>query len=142
MGNMTIAFTFVMLLNVLMWFGQVSAIEINPSGTNYYNDDDSLMCEFGDCTTHIMDEDSIADKLPTGEGSVSPTTGNLFTDIFSSITGWIGEKLGLNYIKSIISAPYKLLLAMNLPQAFAFGIGVLWYGITLIVVLAFIFGRE
>jgi len=142
MGNMTIAFTFIMLLNILMWFGQVSAMEINPPGTSFYNENDSLMCEFGDCSSYIMDEDSVADKLPTAEGSVSPTTGNLFTDIFSSITGWISDKLGLNYIKSIISAPYKLLIAMKLPQAFAFGIGVLWYGISLIVTLAFIFGRD
>jgi hypothetical protein len=142
MGNLTTAMTFVMVLNVLMWFSQVATLEINPTGTAFYNNNDSLMCDFGDCSQYVIDEEGVTEKLPTGEGSISPTTGNLFTDIFSSITGWLGSVTGVKYLKEIISAPYKILLAMRVPQAFAFGCGVLWYGISLFVVLGFIFGRE
>ena len=107
MSNLTIAATFVIVLNVLMWFGQIAALDINPAGSQFYNPDGSLICEVGDCEAYTIDTDRTTDQLPTAEGSISPTTGNLFTDIFSSVKSWFGSVTGLNYLINILAAPYN-----------------------------------
>lgn len=142
MGNLTIAATFVMILNILMWLGQVAALDINPEGSVYYTPENEVICQFGDCDSYTLNTSAINQQLPSGEGSISPTTGNIFTDIFSSIKDWLGDKLGLNYIKAILSAPYNILKSMNLPIEFVYAVGTLWYAITSIIVVAFIWGRE
>jgi len=144
MSNITFAFSFVMILNVLMFMTQFAMIQANPDSTEFFNFKDSLMDNFdnGNSSNRQIDENTINQQLPSGEGSISPETGNYFTDIFSSIKTWIAERLGIKYFKSMALAPYLLLKAMNLPNAFCFAVGVLWYGCSLFVMILFLFGRD
>lgn len=143
MGNLTAAATFVMILNVLMWLGQVAALDINPAGAYYYNCTGSLLDDGSGCKDYVLDTGKISEDLPSAEGSISPTTGNLFTDTFSSIKTWVGKTTGIKYIFNILSAPYNLIKSIpNLPVEFSYAVGTLWYVITFIVIIAFFWGRE
>lgn len=145
MGNLTMALVFVLTLNVLMFLSQEAIIDMNPDGTYFYHREGTLLNEFdknqgvGD---PILDTEDTSSDLPEAEGSISPTTGNLFTDTFSSIKSWFARKLGISYIMGILAAPYNILKAMHLPNSFVYAMGTLWYGVTLFLIVAFFWGRE
>lgn len=139
-SNVTIALTFVMCLNVLMWLGQVSINDINPDSTQYFNCEGGLMSNYGNCNTYNMSDST--SLLPTAEGSISATTGNFFTDTFSSIKSWFLKLPGVNMIAGIVSAPYNIMKAIGLPIELCFGLGVFWYAITIFLIIAFFWGRE
>ena len=146
MGNLTIALVFVMTLNVLMFMSQVAILDLNPEASPYFWTNKGTMLENFDKTggsgDAVLNTDLVTEDLPAGDGSVSPTTGNIFTDVFNSIKGWFGRSTGLAYITGIVSAPYNVLKSMNLPNEFVFAMGTLWYGITFFLVVAFFWGRE
>ena len=149
MSNLTISMIFVSMITMLMWLSQISIDKISPesdvhfyncesaSGLNYFSKDG---CG-GDL---VLDDsnDAIQNNIPTGEGSVNPDTGNIFTDTFSSIINWFAEKTHLNYIYSILTAPYTILKAMHLPEELAFILGSFWYGLNLFLIVAFFWGRD
>ena len=144
MGNMTIALTFVMLLNVFMWLSQVAALDLNPAGPVYYNCEGSIMEGFGsDCanTSNSVVNTDVASQLPSSQ-SIEVSSGNPFTDIFNNILSWMKGLPGINYIVAVVSAPANILKSIGMPNELAFGLGVLWYGITVFVVVAFLWGRE
>lgn len=144
MGNMTIAFVFAIVLNVMMFLSQTAMSETNPQSITFYNFDDSLLDNYdiGNESNRQIYVDDLNNQLPTGEGSINPETGNYFTDIFSSIKSWIADKTGIKYVKGMLTAPYNLLKAMGLPNNFSFAIGVLWYSITLFLTIQFFWGRD
>jgi len=145
MGNLTTALSFVLILNVLMFLVQAAILDLNPDATNFFTNEGTLLSNFdanNNNGTYVLDTEGVADHLPTAEGSVSPTTGNLFTDMFSSMKTWFAETTGLSYLMGIVSAPYNLLKSMNLPNAFVFAIGSLWYALTLFLLIAFFWGRD
>lgn len=143
MGNMTVAFSFVMILNVLMFMSQFAMITANPDSTIFYNSTNSLMENFDTGSGDLqIDGDTIKDQLPGSVSAINPDNSNYFTDIFNSISTWIKDSTGIKYIKSMALAPYLLLKAMRLPDAFCFAIGVLWYGCTIFISILFLVGRE
>lgn len=144
MGNLTIATTFIVILNVLMWFTSIAIIDINPTGTACYNLDgtiiDNSVTQTGDY--YVVDNDAI-DQLPNSQNpTVSTGSTNIFTDIFNNILTWFKSAPGLKYIYGVISAPYNILKCMNLPNQFVAGIGTLWYLVTFLILVAFMWGRD
>lgn len=145
MGNLTIALVFVLVLNVLMFLAQATIMDLNPEGTQFHNREGTMLESFnkGELDEDpILDTQSITDDLPEAEGTISATTGNLFTDIFSSVKNWFAKATGLAYLYGILSAPYNMLKAMHLPNAFTYAIGTLWYGITLFLIVSFFWGKD
>lgn len=145
MGNLTVAAMFVIVLNVFMFLGQVAVLELNEDAGMYFTNEGTLLDNFDSNSGEgepVLDTGGTIDSLPSGAESVSPTTGNVFTDTFSSIKDWMLKSTGLAYLFSILAAPYNILKSMNLPNNFVYAMGTLWYAITFILVLAFIFGRD
>lgn len=141
MGNLSTALVVVLAINVMLFMGQAGAMALNPdSSPVFYSEDGSLLSNFdeGNYTTP-SDPKTL---LPSGEASVNPETGNIFTDIFSATKNWILETTGLSYLLDLLGAPANFLKAIGLPSAFAWAIGSLWYGITLFLIVAFILGRD
>ena len=140
MGNISTALVIVLAINVMLFLGQASALAMNPDGVRFLNTDGSLLNDFdqGNYTTPNT-PDAL---LPSGEASVDAETGNIFTDIFSASKSWILDTTGLGYLVNLLGAPANFLKAIGLPGAFAWAIGALWYGMTLFLVVAFIFGRD
>src|SRR4030042_1674714 len=145
MGNLTVALVFVLTLNVLLYLGQVASYSLNPESSPVFFTNKGTMLETFDKNagegTPTLDTEQTTNVLPSTEGSVSPTTGNFYTDTFSSIKGWFAQKTGIAYIFGILSAPYNVLKSMNLPNEFSYAVGTLWYGTTLFLIIAFFWGR-
>lgn len=144
MGNVVVAFTFVMILNVLMFLSQIALVTVSPDTNTLINFDQSLLDDYDikNGTDKQLNTDKVSIDLPAGEGSISPVTQNYFTDIFSSIKNWIADTTGLKYLKAIALSPYNLLQAMNLPQNFSFAIGTLWYGISILLFILLLWGQD
>jgi len=144
MGNMEIATTFIVVMNVLMWFVALSMLNVNPTGSFCYNLEgsiiDSSITRSGNYST--LDND-IMNDLPTSEGTtVTPSSTSVsFTDIFNNILGWFKSAPGIKYIYGVVSAPYNILKCTNLPGEFIVGIGTLWYMISFLVLISFMWGR-
>ena len=146
MSNLTTALMIVMGINAMLFLGQMAVLDINPSGTTFYHCEDGSLAQFeaDGCTgsNYVLNSTDPASQLPSGVSSVSPETGNIFTDTFTTIKSWFLDTSGLSYLVSILSAPMTFLSALGLPQAFNFALGSLWYGVTLFLILAFLLGRD
>ena len=137
-GSITQALTIVLAINLLLWFGQIAVHELNPEGNAFFNTAGSLINNY-DAGNYTLEDDPLS-QLPTGDSSVSVTTGNIFTDAWTTVKGWFLDSTGLSYILNVLSAPMSFLSALKLPTEFAFGLGAMWYAITLFLVIAFIRG--
>ena len=136
-----LALAIVLSINVFLFLGQMAVNDINPGqAPQFFNADEQLIGDF-DAGNYTLNE-NITDKLPGGEGSVSPTTGNVFTDLFSTMKNWFLESTGLNYLVAIINAVPNFLKIIGLPKEFVFAIGFFWHAITLFLVINFIKGGE
>lgn len=146
MTNVTKALLIVLSINLLFFFGQYSMGQINPDGTQFYNCNGSILSEFDvnrcDGEYFLVDSDYAAENLPQGESGVSPETGNIFTDIFNTGRNWLLDTSGVRYLINIVGAPVSFLSAIGLPDAFVWGIGALWYGLTFFLIIGWLLGRE
>lgn len=144
MGNMVIATIFVVTLNVLMWISQVAMLDMNPDGPTMYNLEGSIIGETvaGQGNGTVVQDDVLSD-LPSSAGTVATgETGGYFTDIFNNILSWFKSAPGIKYVYGVVSAPYNILKALGLPSEFVVGIGTLWYLVSFLVLVAFLWGRE
>lgn len=135
MGNLTTATTFIVLLNVLMWFSTIGMLTVNPTGTFCYNTEGSIIAS---ATTNLTVVDTdILEQLPEQSAS-----SGVFTDIFNNINTWFKTAPGIKYIYGVVAAPYNILTCANLPVEFVVGIGTLWYMVTFLVFISFLWGRD
>ncbi len=137
-SNITLIAIAVISLNVLMWFTQLAMTDMNPAGSKHWNCTGTVIENFGSCSDYSINDGS--EYMPSAEDSISPTTGNIFTDTFSSISRWVHQKW--DFIMGIITAPTNILKSMNLPPAFIFGVGLMWYGFSLLSVILLFWGKE
>lgn len=145
MGNLTIATIFIVLLNVLMWFSAIAMLDINPAGTMCYNLEGTVISETvagADINASVLNNSAL-NQLPDAQGTVSAgTETNIFTDIFNSVLSWFKTAPGIKYVYGVVGAPYNILKCTGLPNAFIIGIGTLWYLVTLLVLVGFLWGRD
>lgn len=145
MGNLHIATIFIVTANILMWFCQLSMLNLNPAGSFCYNVEGSIIDNsvIGSGNQTVLQNEILGD-LPTSEGTtVTPTdTSVSFTDVFKNILEWFKSVPGVRYLYNVIAAPYNILKCTALPNEFIVGVGTLWYLISLLVLLAFIWGRD
>jgi hypothetical protein len=138
----------VLSVNLMLFFGQfaISDIRTQIGGDTQqlYNAQGSLICamDSGGCVGEGFDLNNAdpAGDLPSSE-AIEAGDGSIFTDMFNSIKSFFTDTLGLKYITQMLSAPYAFLVAIGLPNAFAFGLGAVWYLFSLFVVIAFFWGR-
>lgn len=135
------ALVFVLMIDVFIFLGQAAIIDLNPAGTDFYNCENSTLGSVGDCTTYTVSQDP-KDQLPGGGTAVDADDGGFFTDIFNSIKEFVLEDLKLNYITRILNGPMNILRALQLPEAFVWSVGTLWYGLTFFLIVSFMWGRQ
>jgi len=147
MGNLLTAVLTVMSINVMMFLGQVAVLELNPDANVFFHLKGSMLGEFETNKGNIpgnytLDDSDPASRLPSATASVNPTDGNIFTDIFASVKNWLLQSTGVSYLLAVLSAPYNFLKALQLPDAFTFAVGTLWYIGGLVLLILFITGRD
>jgi len=133
---------FVVLLDAFLFMGQLAITEINPeTGTRFFDIDASLTKGQDASGNYTLNPFNMS-QLPSGEDSVSPETGNIFTDIFASIKSWIADTTGISYIVSFINAFPNFLTSLNLPTIFVFVIGSVWHTINVFLLILLMWGRD
>lgn len=149
MSNITTGLIVMISIQVLMFFMQVAVININPDAGVFYNGQGTIACEHesGGCVDYnsrefVFNSTDFSGDLPDGEGGVSPDTGNLFTDVFTSIRGFFMDTLGLKYLVMFLTAPVSVLSAMNLPSVFTVVVSGMWYAIAFFLLVSFLWGRD
>ena len=143
MGNLLTATIVIVLVNVLMWFTSIAMLDINPSGNMCFSLDGSIIGETVSQTgSNYEVNGSFIDDLPGAEGTISPSSGNVFTDIFNNILGWLKSAPGIKYIYGVVSAPYNILKCTSLPNMFIVGLGTLWYLISFLILISYLWGRD
>lgn len=143
-----LALSIVVSINVVLFIGQASLIELAPevnvpSGT-FYDARGSLLCavDSNNCnesSSYVLNSTEPTQNLPDTT-VIESGDGNFFTDMFSSIKTYFSNS-PLGYLMDIVSAPYTFLSIMGLPPAITFALGGLWYLITFMLLLAFLWGR-
>jgi len=131
----------VLSLNLIMFLVGAGIADIG--GANPFNTEKNVLNKFNSGTngTYDLPSDPGAALPGGGATSISPDTGNVFTDTFTSIKTWFVDATGLGWILSILQGPKIILTTMGLPAAAAWAIAALWYGITLFIIVAFLWGR-
>jgi hypothetical protein len=143
MGNLTTATIFVVTLNVLMFLVTVAMINMNPDGSVCYNVEGSVIGETMQQQGNLsVSQTNALNDLPGSAGTVTIGDAIGFTDIFNNILGWMKTAPGIKYVYGVVSAPYNILKCMNLPAEFVVAVGTLWYLISLLVLVAFLWGRD
>ena len=143
MTNMTVATIFVVALNVLMFLCSTAMVNLNPDGPVCYNVEGSLIGETMESQGNLsVSETDALDDLPGSQGTVTIGDAIGFTDIFNNILGWFKSAPGVRYVYGVVSAPYNVFKCMGLPAEFVVAIGTLWYMVSLLILVAFLWGRE
>lgn len=138
MRGMMLALVFVLALNAIFFLGQTAVTEINPTGTQFFNYDGSMIANY-DQGNHTLPTDP-TDGLPSTLPSVSPTTGNIFTDGWSATQNWILDATGGSYLLDFLKAVPNFLLAIGLPQELSYALGFIWYLFSFTIIVLFIRG--
>jgi hypothetical protein len=131
---------FMVALNLILFIGQTATDNINPNGVTIYNYNGSFVQSF-DKGGYTLDEDS-SDLVPDAEGSVSPTTGNFFTDTFSAVKNWFVTSKGGSIINNLFFGVPNLLKAIFPAElgAIAFALSFFWLAISTLSFIMFLRG--
>lgn len=134
-----VALAIMLGINVFLFLGNYAVADISGQSSGLINYENDMIGQF-DAGNYTLNED-VTSKLPSGEGSISPETGNFFTDTFSAIKNWFVETTGLNYLLGIVNAVPNFLKRF-LDPVLAYAIGFFWHALTIFLIVNFIKGGE
>jgi len=134
------ALAIILCVNMFLFLGNQAVLEVGGGNSGLIDYDNDLIGKFnvGNNTNPQLSED-VVNILPSGEGSISPETGNFFTDTFSAIKNWFVEATGLDYLLGIVNALPNFLKRF-LDPVLAYAIGFLWHALTVFLIVSFIKG--
>ena len=140
-SNLTIILMVILAIDVIFLFGQTAITELNPTGTQFYDYDNSFIKDFDTSGNHTLNE-NVSLVFPDAEEGVSDT-GSAFTDVFKTGKSWFLDVTGLSYLLTFLGAPIIFLsMIPAIPTVLIFGIGVFWYGMVLFLLISFLLGRS
>lgn len=145
MSKIIIALTFIVFLNVGFFLVQTAMDKTSQAEgiTDHkiiFNYDGSMIKQY-DTGNYTLTNDVVG-QLPQTESSVSPTTGNTFTDFTTAITGWFLSIPGMKYLVGIVNAVPSFTKYLGAPPEVTFAIGFAWYSITLALIVLLILGKD
>ena len=137
-------------LNLMIFFVAGGLTSLGGADANPFDYKDNLLGEFNTAnrTAYDLNESgygintNASQQLPGGEGkTVSADTGLSFTDIFTSVKNWFLNIKGVAYVLAVLSGPKVLLGLMGMPLGASWALTSIWYGITLFMLVSYIWGR-
>jgi len=127
-----------MTINSGLYMFQEALNEVNPSSENFFDSANSPYNKYINNSALIVDED----YLPIDNDVDVETSGNTFTDTYSSMKSWFKETLApLGFIGSILTQPYGFLKNIHVPLQICLSLAVLWYLTGLILIASWWGGR-
>jgi len=146
-GTITTAMIFMWMLNILMVFSQLAINDMTTNGLIYYDCSGTIVSSYSSTVGANCvgisgpDSNNLTDELPIGAVSNS----NFYiVDWITSATSWIGKQI--DTFTQVVNAPYNMLKTIPLFSevqfaGFAAIVGIAWWGISLLLIVAFILGR-
>lgn len=134
-----IALAIMLSINVFLFLGNYAVQDITGQNAGLINYQNDMIGKY-DKGNYTLNED-ISGSLPSGQGKLSPETGNFFTDTFSAIKNWFLDTTGLNYLLGIVNAVPNFLKRF-LDPVFAYAIGFFWHALSIFLIVNFIKGGE
>lgn len=148
MGYILQAMIIIISIDVLLFFGQLAAIDTDPSANLFYDFSGSIIAPYnnGSGGNYSFGPRDVLTDLPDVQGAQS-TSGlssvvNIFLDPISSIVKWFLNLPGINIIYGAITSMPRFLKSIDAPAAFVFGVSGLWYATHIIMLIAFVVGRD
>jgi hypothetical protein len=129
-----------MLMLVMSGVFMMVNLSVNEYTEGSTYGDTGLLDSYGNRTSGTLNEFG-EDTLPETEQSVSPETGNVFTDLFRTAKNWVLKTTGAQYVIDFLTAPVDLLRSMGLGNQLIFIIGALWYGVFVFLIISWLFNR-
>jgi len=128
------ALLFVLLVNILFFWGELGINNINPTITapTLLNYEDSMLSNY-DTGNYTLKQFQASD-LPDPQAQVD-AEGNFFTDIFSTIRNWFLSLPGVSPILGIVNAVPNFLKIMGLPIEIAYSLGFLWHCLSVFIIV-------
>ena len=144
MGNLTGATILVLALNVILVLGAYTVSDLSSGEQSLgYSCQDTLFKTFStNANCSSLNSSTFQDNLPSTTPFVDVTSGNVFTDTFNAIKTWLLDNTGISFVFDILSAPYKMIALIGMPEEITFLLGAMWYGLTFFLVIAWIKGGE
>lgn len=140
--NLLYMFIVAIAIQMMLAIGQTSAADLNPGSPNFFNPENSLLCQFdaANCQSNITpDTAGFGNRIPSTQSSVSATTGNTFTDATTFLIGWVFGALAL--VVNFLSVPFTVVSLLGLPSYVAGFIGLMWYGVLFLLFISYFGGR-
>ena len=140
----TIAIMFILMLsiNIALAFTQAGVTSLDPDAERFFNDSTSPYNNYISGGIENGDVTLGQDYLPSDEEVVGDT-GNLLTDTYTNAKAWLKQKLEpLGFISNLFSQPKGFLLMIGIPSSIALAVQVIWNGIMLLFLTAWILGRN
>jgi len=127
-----------MAINVALVLVQGGFTEVNPTGEIFFNVTDSPYANYAGADNIKVD----SSYLPSDSSVEADSSGNVFSDTYKSMKGWIQQVLSpLNFVADILKQPYGFLRDINVPISICLAVGVFWYIIALLVLVSWMMGR-
>jgi len=140
MKPLTMALSFVLVLNVFMFLFQTSIINVGGNA-NFFNLDNSILGRAIDDNS-IINNTQLED-LPSAIEGTSPDTDSSFTDLFKTIRNWIFDVSGLGFIIDILNVPVTFLTMMGVAKEISLSVGALWWLLNFFLIIStLLLGRE
>jgi len=149
MGNITTMAVFIWTINILVFLSQFAMLSMNPDSIQFYNENGTLLKEYSTGGNIVMpNTDRISSELnPSSTSEISESgsgTGIFFIDAIASVKNWFADKV--DYFTAIVSGPYNIINSAlgNNPELsnFVGAISLLWYGVSILILVLAIFGRS
>jgi len=140
MKDIVLALAVVLSLNMFFFLAQITMLEINPNAQVIYNYDESWIDKdnMGNYTLNGTDTEGLLSPPNEIEGGDS----NIFTDIFSSVLGWLKDVTGYKYLDGIINAVPNFLQMLKLPAPISYALGWFWHVLVFFLAIMFIKGES
>jgi hypothetical protein len=140
------AILIILCIDGILFMGQYAIYDIGAemgieAETVFFHYPDSFLSKFAHNGT-ITTNSSIDDLLGT-DSEVNPETGDVFTDTFAKVKSWFtGIGAGMAIFFEALAGPYRYFVMLGMPWWFNLSFGAIWYGITILLFVAFIAGRS
>lgn len=132
-----IALGIMLSINMFLFLGDYAVKDISGGSSGLINYNNDFIGKF-DKGNYTLDESA---NFPSDAGSISPETGNFFTDTYATMKNWLLDSTGIGWALAFINAVPNFLKRF-LDPVFAYAIGFFWHALTIFLIVNFFRGSD
>jgi len=140
MKDIVMALAVVLSINMFFYMAQLTMLEINPASQTIYNYENGWIDK--DNSGNFVLNSTTTEGLLSSPSEIEGGDTSFFTDIFSSVLGWLKDVTGFKYLDSIVNAVPNFITMIGLPRALSFALGWFWHTLVFFLAIMFIKGES